>query len=313
MIALLEDIAPLFISPVSGAPLRPCGNEFVDATNSESRFPTIASVPVLVDFSRSLFARDELVGGEAASRIGRPSVSGPRQRIKRLLLPPKTVTSRNIDRFIELLLAQSSRPSVLVIGGGTIGQGVEALYDHPDIQVIALDVYASPLAQLIADAHQVPLADGCVDGVVAQAVLEHVLEPHVVVDEIWRVLKPGGIVYAETPFMQQVHEGAYDFLRFTASGHRWLFRRFDAIATGVCGGAGTQMLWSIDYLVRGLFRSVRAGKAAKLMFFWVGLLDGMVPASYSHDSASGFYLMGRKSGKTLQPRDVVASFVGYVG
>ncbi len=52
------------------------------------------------------------------------------------------------------------------------------------------------------------------------------LEPERVVSEIARVLKPAGMVYSEIPFMQQVHEGAYDFTRFTDSGQRWLFRQF---------------------------------------------------------------------------------------
>jgi hypothetical protein len=32
--------------------------------------------------------------------------------------------------------------------------------------------------------------------------------------------------------MQQVHERAYDFSRFTQSGHRWLFKRFSEINAG---------------------------------------------------------------------------------
>ena len=38
--------------------------------------------------------------------------------------------------------------------------------------------------------------------------------------------------------MQQVHERAYDFSRFTQSGHRWLFKRFSEINAGPIGGAG---------------------------------------------------------------------------
>ncbi len=56
--------------------------------------------------------------------------------------------------------------------------------------------------------------------------------------EIHRVLRPGGIVYADTPFLQQVHEGAYDFTRFTDSGHRFLFRRFERIDSGSVAGCG---------------------------------------------------------------------------
>src|SRR5207237_664581 len=35
--------------------------------------------------------------------------------------------------------------------------------------------------------------------------------------------EPLVLVLGDTPFMQQVHEGAYDFTRFALSGHRWLF------------------------------------------------------------------------------------------
>ena len=88
---------------------------------------------------------------------------------------------------------------------------------RPTIDLISFDVYASPATQFVGDGHSIPLADGSVDGVIVQAVLEHVLEPTIVADEIHRVLRTGGIVYADTPFLQQVHEGAYDFTRFTDS------------------------------------------------------------------------------------------------
>ena len=61
--------------------------------------------------------------------------------------------------------------------------------------------------QFVADAHRVPLATESVDALVIQAVLEHVLDPWRVAAEIHRVLRPGGLVYADTPFLQQVHEG----------------------------------------------------------------------------------------------------------
>ncbi len=86
------------------------------------------------------------------------------------------------------------------------------------MRIAAFDIYYSANVQFIADAHSILLRDASVDAVVIQAVLEHVLDPQQVVDEIWRVLKPSGLVYAETPFLQHVHEGAYDFTRFTESG-----------------------------------------------------------------------------------------------
>ena len=127
---------------------------------------------------------------------------------------------------------------MLVVGGGTIGNGVEALYAQPGLRIVAFDVYSSPNVQFLADAHQIPLADSSIDAVVVQAVLEHVLDPSRVVSEIERVLRPEGLVYAETPFIQQVHAGPYDFVRYTSSGHRFLFRSFEELASGPVAGPG---------------------------------------------------------------------------
>ena len=157
---------------------------------------------------------------------------------------------------------------------------------------MAFDVYSSPNVQFLADAHQIPLADSSVDAVVVQAVLEHVLDPRRVVSEIERVLRPDGLVYAETPFMQQVHAGAYDFVRYTSSGHRYLFRSFEELASGPVAGPGTQLLWSVEHLASGLFRSRAAGKVARGVCFWLRYLDSAVPDRFAIDSASAFCFLG---------------------
>ena len=117
--------------------------------------------------------------------------------------------------MIARLKAQHPAPTLLVIGGGAIGAGAEELYAAPNVRVVGRDVYASSNTQVVADGHFLPFRDGVFDGVWIQAVLEHVLDPPALVAEIHRVLKPSGLVYADTPFMQQVHEQAYDFTRFT--------------------------------------------------------------------------------------------------
>lgn len=49
-------------------------------------------------------------------------------------------------------------------------------------------------------ADKLPLADGSIDLVIADWVLEHVTDPSTVVDEVERVLKPGGWFCARTPY-----------------------------------------------------------------------------------------------------------------
>jgi SAM-dependent methyltransferase len=149
------------------------------------------------------------------------------------------ISAQNVVSFRDHILSHGVEcPLVLMIGAATKGAGTDGLYETGAVRQIAFDIYPSAHTHFIADAHQIPLASASVDGVCIQAVLEHVLNPEQVVSEICRVLKPGGLVYAETPFMQQVHEGAYDFTRFTEIGHRWLFRNFETISRGALGGPG---------------------------------------------------------------------------
>ena len=128
--------------------------------------------------------------------------------------------------------------------------------------------------------------------------------------QIHRVLRPDGLVYADTPFLQQVHDGPYDFTRFTDSGHRYLFRDFERIDSGTVAGAGTQLAWSIDYFFRALFRSQMAGLGARLVFSWLAHLDRYLDPRYSIDGASSVYFLGRKSPSRLSPQDIIGYYQG---
>ena len=306
-LAPFEDVRPLLRAP-GGGQVSP--ETLADVSARKRDGDGAAPPPVLVDFQRSVIEPGRADGAGRAPQIDRPNRSGVAAWVKRLLSPEKAETRRNLDRFLVALRARSARPRVLVVGGGTVGQGMGALYEAEDVRLVAFDIYPTPLVQFVADAHAIPLADGAMDGVVVQAVLEHVLDPSAVVEEIARVLGPGGLVYAETPFMQQVHEGAYDFTRFTESGHRNLFRRFERIDSGSCGGPGLAFMWSVDHLARGLLRSRSAGKLAKLMVFWVQYLDRLIPEAYAIDGASGVFFLGAKSERAIGPKEAVAHYQG---
>jgi SAM-dependent methyltransferase len=234
---------------------------------ADEPFPVVSGIPALVDFDHSVLDADRLREFEGASEVARSRFAGA---LSVLVHPANTTSMAMVASMLRLLRADDpspgGRPRILVIGGGNVPEEVGELYEDPTVDLICFDIYASPAVQFIADGHSIPLADGSVDGVVVQAVLEHVLEPNVVVEEIHRVLRSGGIVYADTPFLQQVHEGPYDFTRFTDSGHRYLFRKFELIDSGTVAGAGTALRWSVDYFVRALTRSVLIGRIVALSF-----------------------------------------------
>lgn len=303
-----QEVQPLLRCPRTGQPLEPQGDGWLASRDGACRYPTIEGTPFLIDIEQSVIDHYP-ENSRTSSPVKRSAHAGLKGFAKRLVSPEKKSTRENVKKLVALL-ADRKRPKVLVIGGGTRGQGTEALYAAPDVEIIAFDIYLSDRVDFVADAHHIPLSDGSVDAVLVQAVLEHVLQPEQVVREIWRVLADDGIVYAETPFLQQVHEGPYDFTRFTDSGHRYLFRQFALIDAGTSGGPGTQLLWSIDYFVRALFRSRRAGKIAKLTFFWLHYADRLISDRDSLDTASGTYFLGRKSQESLGPRDIVQFYRG---
>jgi SAM-dependent methyltransferase len=309
--------------PQCGSTLRIVSAEYRAYCNRENGpcnitqgFPLIDGQPALVAFDRSVLDEASLIcrGGDSPIRRQKPH-GMLRTAVRKLLAVLRggnRAAAPNCRRLLRELATLSPQPVVLIVGGGVIGRGTEVLREQGDrLNVLCFDIYATPETDFIADAHDIPLADGSVDAVWIQAVLEHVIQPERVVAEIHRVLKPRGLVYAEIPFMQTVHEGAYDFTRLTDTGVRWLFRWFDRIDSGAVLGPGQALLWSISAALGGLFRNNRVGNLiATLAFFWVRLIDCVIPVPYSVDAACGLYFLGRKASEPITPKEVIQSFQG---
>jgi SAM-dependent methyltransferase len=282
------------------------------------RYPITDGVPVLIDESKSIFdIADFLARREttfrSSDRILKDTFSGVMPRIGH-----NVKAAGNYARFAALLAALATparRARVLVVGGSILGKGMEPLATHPALELVETDLALGPRTMMICDGHDLPFIDSSFDGVIVQAVLEHVLDPARCVAEIHRVLQPQGVVYGETPFMQQVHMGPYDFTRFTHLGHRRLFRHFEEIESGASCGPGMALAWAWQYfllsftarrLPRALLRGVAALTAFPLKYFDYALID--TPGAL--DAASGVYFLGRKSDATLSDRTLVKGYRG---
>jgi SAM-dependent methyltransferase len=119
-------------------------------------------------------------------------------------------------------------------GGDYLKEEFKTIYN----EWISLDYdLRSNSIDLRGDGQQLPFKNEMFDTIISIDVLEHVPNPEKFVSEMFRVLKPGGIVILSTPFFFYLHEEPYDFFRFSKYGLRSIFERngfivIDVIPTG---------------------------------------------------------------------------------
>lgn len=273
---------------------------------------------MLVDFEHSVLHRHDYeessgaVGSSGHVKLPEPDRTPPSlglgDRIRLGVFGSNLVAPKKSVDLLRSLKSRAERPRLLIVGGGSPGEGTDTFHDDGSVEIVAISVFPSRQASLLADAQQLPFADDVFDGVWIQATLEHALEPHKVIEQVHRVLKPDGVVYAENLFIMGVHEGARDFVRYTQSGHRWLFRNFEPIDIGPLGGAGYALLWSIRYFWRAFGLSDKIVTLLAAPFFWLRHCDRFMRRRDSADAAIGFYFMGRKAGAAIGPQDIIAYY-----
>jgi SAM-dependent methyltransferase len=74
----------------------------------------------------------------------------------------------------------------------------------------------------MCDLAHIPMPGSRYDLVLLTQVLEHVPEPGLVLQEIYRVLKPGGALWLTAPLFFEEHEIPHDYFRYTQYGLRHL-------------------------------------------------------------------------------------------
>jgi len=242
---------------------------------------------------------------------------GQRRALAGLLPSPSiNLAANRVLGVMRTLLDAQQSSSILVVGGGGQRTWLNPLLGGAiERQIVYSDIDSGADVDLFCDGHDLPFVDGAFDAVVTTAVLEHVLYPERVASEIARVLRPGGLLYSEVPFMQQVHEGAYDFTRYTLSGHRRLFNYFSEIESGMVAGPATALVWAIEnfalaFVSRPMLRRVTKA-AVRLLSSWLKHFDRLlVNRPEAMDGASCTYFLGRKIEGQIPDTEIIAGYVG---
>jgi SAM-dependent methyltransferase len=289
-----------------------CHGAMLDSTltcsNCGAGYPSVDGRPILFKPGNDLFDVSDYADAK-------PDQAIPAQRKSSLT---GLSVNLSIDRMIaQLLTLLGDAPrTILIVGGGRqrgwLDPMLKAKTRH---QVIYCDVDKWADVDVFCDAHDLPFADGFADAVIQTAVLEHVMYPDRVAAEMARVVKADGFVYSELPFMQQVHEGAYDFTRFTLGGHRRLFNAFAEIESGMVAGPATALLWAIENFTlafspsNGVRRILKA--MVRVLFGWIKYFDHLLANKpQAMDGASCTYFLGRRSSAVRSDADIIASYRG---
>jgi len=114
---------------------------------------------------------------------------------------------RAYQRRVRELLRPAAAGRYLEVGAGA-GTGAARLRDDHHARVVTVDrsrTMATAMATrgltgvAVADAHRLPFAAGTFDGAWADRTLQHLVDPHRGVDELVRVVRPGGRIGLTDP------------------------------------------------------------------------------------------------------------------
>lgn len=136
------------------------------------------------------------------------------------------------------------------------------------------------------DIHHLRIHSDSFDILIADQVLEHVERPWVATEEIFRVLKSGGIAVVATPGLYPIHPSPLDCWRIMPDGYKVLFptSKWEHVRLQMWGNqhrVGYEYLYnggfpygppttSVSQAMKQPYYSAESDKRCPLMVWWIG-------------------------------------------
>jgi SAM-dependent methyltransferase len=207
---------------------------YLQTADGQFCYPLVNGVPILLDEEkqRKYLAEEDGAMEQTYENMNKPASfrASLLYRIDKLAERGGDYrSSKSREAFETIAEQQGPGDLFLSVGGGP-------LRVHPKLVNLNIGLFAN--VDIVGDGYALPYANESVSAVHCEAVLEHLEYPDQAVSQMFRVLKPGGQVFAATPFLQAFHAFPNHFQNFTLIGHQRLFERagFDIVSSGVCVG-----------------------------------------------------------------------------
>jgi len=91
-------------------------------------------------------------------------------------------------------------------------------------EYITFDIVPGPNIDVVGDILDLPFEDESFDTIISTQVLEHIEKPWLMIKEVQRILKKGGICILTAPFLIPYHPDPNDYFRYSIEGTKSLFK-----------------------------------------------------------------------------------------
>jgi SAM-dependent methyltransferase len=187
------------------------------------------------------------------------------------------------DTALKIALHKYARGLLLDIGCGekpyhTLTKGSVDMHfglDHPG------SFHNKSQVDLFATAYKTGVANKSVDTVLCTVVMEHLERPQDAMNEMYRILKPGGYIILSAPLFWHLHEEPRDFYRYTKYGLNHLFNTagFETVEIKPLSGFivtfSQELVYFLDKLNRSILRypTEMLQSLIQAMAFWLNHWD----------------------------------------
>lgn len=136
----------------------------------------------------------------------------------------------SIRRFVQICAETLPVKEPIYEFGSFQVAGQEDIADlrtlFPGKRYVGSDMREGPGVDVILDLHSLDLPDDSVGTALMIDTMEHVEYPHKAIDEVNRVLAPGGILIMTSVMRFPIHDHPYDYWRFTPEAFSSLLKPF---------------------------------------------------------------------------------------
>lgn len=160
---------------------------------------------------------------------------------------------------------------------------------------VNVDIQRKRNVDVICDIHELPDSLGVFDAIVCNAVLQYCHNPQRVAEEFYRVLKPGGYLFVDAPWVQPFCLDTPDRYRFSQDALKSIFSNFKLIRIGPSIRPGYAFAMMGVQIARTLtsnkYINYALGQTATVILYpfrWIRTADEC-------DTAGAFYMICRKN------------------